>query len=94
MDLKQIQHIANLARLEFTEDELKVFLDQFNEILDYMEKLKEVDTTNVTPMTHAVEISCRSRDDSCQSSENVELILANAPDHEGPFFKVPKIIKR
>ena len=90
--LKDVEHIAELARLKFSDEELKSFTHQLNEILNYVEKLNELDTESVEPLSHPVEGNNAFREDELRPSLNREEALKNAPDSDGEFFKVPKVI--
>ena len=90
--IKDVEHVAKLARLEFTKKELETFTRQFNEILAYVEKLKELDTSNVEPLSHVIELNNVFREDVVQPSYPKEEMLKNAPSRTEKFFKVPKVI--
>ncbi len=90
--LKEVEHIAELARLKFSKDELQNFTHQLNQILKYVEKLNELDTENVEPLSHPVEGYNIFREDKIKPSISREFALKNAPDSDGEFFKVPKVI--
>jgi aspartyl-tRNA(Asn)/glutamyl-tRNA(Gln) amidotransferase subunit C len=90
--LDQVVHVARLARLALPAEKLAKFTGQLESILKYIDKIKEVDMTGVEPMAHALPISNALRDDVVQPSLPVEKVLMNAPETDGPFFKVPKII--
>lgn len=90
--IKDVEHVAKLARLEFTEEEKKTFTRQLNQILEYMEKLNELDTTNVEPLSHVIELSNVFREDKVRPSIPAEEALKNAPAKTEKFFKVPKVI--
>lgn len=85
-------YVAHLARLEFSEAEKEMFTGQLNDILLYMDKLNEVDTTGVEPLSHAIALNNAFREDKVQESLSQEHSLANAPDPRGEFFRVPKVI--
>lgn len=87
-----VEHIAELARLSFSHEEIELFSSQLNDILIYIEKLNELDTQNVQPTTHAHELVNRFRDDREEASIGVEKALENAPQSEGGQFVVPRII--
>ena len=89
---KDVEHIAELARLKFADAELDSYTDQLNEILNYMEKLNELDTENVEPLSHPVEGNNVFRADEIKSSITTEEALKNAPQKDEQFFHVPKII--
>jgi len=92
IDLKTVENIAHLARLQLSESEKETYLDQLNSILDYMAKLEELDTQDIQATSHAVEIPNPMRGDEIQTSEVIEGILEISPDHEDHFFRVPKVI--
>ncbi len=87
-----VQNVADLARLRLTEGDAELYAGQLGRILDYVEKLSEVDTTGVPPTTGGVEGSAL-RKDVAGGSLTQEAALANAPDKQGGCFKVPKIIE-
>lgn len=89
----EVTYVAHLARLEFGEEEKERFTSQLNDILRYMDKLGEVDTTGVEPMTHAIAQTNAFREDAVVASLPVELSVANAPESRGGCFQVPKVIE-
>ncbi|MBI5215607.1 MAG: Asp-tRNA(Asn)/Glu-tRNA(Gln) amidotransferase subunit GatC [Ignavibacteriae bacterium] len=91
--IKEVERVANLARLEFTEEEKETFTHQLNDILAYMEKLNELDTSNVEPLSHVIELQNVFREDTVEPSPPREEMLKNAPSKNEKFFKVPKVIK-
>jgi aspartyl-tRNA(Asn)/glutamyl-tRNA(Gln) amidotransferase subunit C len=90
---EEVEYVAHLARLTFSEEENAKFTSQLNDILMYMEKLNQVETTGVEPMSHAIALQNAFRDDVVKDSLNHELSLSNAPEARGPFFRVPKVIE-
>lgn len=92
--LAEVEKIAQLAHLDLSEDEKKKFPEQLNQILQYMDKLNELDTTGVEPMSHPQELSNVFRKDEVQPSLPVEEALKNAPARSGNYFKVPKVISK
>jgi len=70
--IKDVEHIAKLAKLEFDEDEKVKFTEQFNEILAFMEKLNELDTSNVEPLSHVIELQNVFREDEVKPSTSTE----------------------
>ena len=90
--LKDVEHVAKLARLEFTEEEKEKFTHQLNEILAYVEKLNELDTSSVAPLSHVIELFNVFREDVARPSSPQEEMLKNAPERTEKFFKVPKVI--
>ncbi len=89
---EEVAHVAHLARLALPGGETERFTAQLNDILLYMEKLNEVDTAGVEPMTHAIAQKNAFREDEVAPSLTVEETLANAPDAREGFFRVPKIL--
>lgn len=90
--IKDVEHVAKLARLEFTEEEKVKLVHQLNDVLTYMEKLNELDTTNIEPLSHVVDLNNVFREDVVKPSYPREEMLKNAPDKNEEFFKVPKVI--
>jgi len=88
-----VDHVAMLARLEFREDEKAEMARQLSRIVEYVEKLNELDTEDVSPTAHAVPLRNVLREDGARPSLDPEDALRNAPDREGAFFKVPRIIE-
>ena len=94
MTLKDVEHVASLARLEFSDEEKKTLMNQLNKILEYMEKLNELDTSNVEPLAQVVPLSNVFRADVVKPSNPVGEVLKNAPAKTDKFFKVPKVIEQ
>ncbi len=92
IDKKTIAHVALLARLELSEEEKELFVSQLGDILAYIEKLKELDTSQVEPMAYATATRNIFREDSPETSLKLEEVLKNAPEKAQDFFKVPKVI--
>ncbi|MEJ2696358.1 MAG: Asp-tRNA(Asn)/Glu-tRNA(Gln) amidotransferase subunit GatC [Candidatus Sulfobium sp.] len=92
MDIS-IEHLSRLARLSLSDDEMKLFGDQLNGILLYMEKLNELDTTGVEPTSHVILLRNVDREDSPRPSLSRDEALMNAPDRTDRFYRVPKIIE-
>ncbi|MCX5835976.1 MAG: Asp-tRNA(Asn)/Glu-tRNA(Gln) amidotransferase subunit GatC [Deltaproteobacteria bacterium] len=90
---EEVEHVAHLARLEFTEEEKEKFTSQLNDILMYVDTLNQIDTTGVEPRSHAIALHNAFRDDRVGESLDSGSSLANAPDARGPFFRVPKVIE-
>ena len=89
----EVQRVALLAQLRLMPEELEQFTHQLQNILQYMEKLSELDTSEIKPFTHAVDVSNIFREDIVSNTSNTEAILANAPAKSKTFFRVPKIIE-
>jgi aspartyl-tRNA(Asn)/glutamyl-tRNA(Gln) amidotransferase subunit C len=90
---EEIERVALLARLRLTAEEKSRLTQQLDDILEYMEKLNELDTVQVAPFTHALDSATALREDKVTNQPNPEALLANAPDRDGTFFKVPKILE-
>ena len=88
---KDVEHVAILARLELTEEEKEKYTHQLGDVLAHVEKMNEVDTTNVEPMNHPIDFVNVTREDVKIYDSTREELMSNAPDVEGEFFKVPKI---
>ncbi|MCJ7482823.1 MAG: Asp-tRNA(Asn)/Glu-tRNA(Gln) amidotransferase subunit GatC [Thermodesulfovibrionales bacterium] len=89
----EIEHIALLARLSLSEEEKEMFGSQLSKILDYMEKLNELDTKTVQPTSHVLSLHNVMRDDLPRPSIPRDDALLNAPVHTEKFYRVPKIIE-
>jgi aspartyl-tRNA(Asn)/glutamyl-tRNA(Gln) amidotransferase subunit C len=92
IDAEQVRRVAKLSRLELTEAEVEEFTGQLSAILEYVEKMNELDTDNVEPLAHCLPVSNVLRADRIKESLGTEETLANAPHQDGEFFKVPKIL--
>ena len=90
---KDVLHAADLARLELTAEEQDLYTEQLSRILDYVEKLSELDTKGVAPTTYTVPLKTVMRADESRPSLPHEEALSNAPDSDKDCFKVPKIIE-
>lgn len=89
IDRQQLLHVAHLARLELRDDELERLEGQLNDILEAVSKVSELDLSDVPPTAHPLEVVNVWADDAPQPCLPVEEALANAPEREGDFFKVP-----
>ena len=85
----EVLRVARLARLELTEDEVERFTEQLSAILEAVAKVSELDLSEVEPTAHPLELVNAWADDEPRPSISVEDALANAPDREAGFFKVP-----
>ncbi len=94
VSIKEVEKIANLARLHISEDEKSKYTQQLNLILEYMEQLNQVDTSDVEPLSHPLELTNVFRPDEVQESLPVEEAIKNAPEISGNYFKVPKVINK
>ena len=89
---EQVRQVARLARLRPDERQLPVLLTQLESILTYVTKIREVHVETVEPMSHALPLCNVLRADEPGPVLPIEQVLQNAPDTDGPFFKVPKVI--
>ncbi|MBR2069510.1 MAG: Asp-tRNA(Asn)/Glu-tRNA(Gln) amidotransferase subunit GatC [Candidatus Gastranaerophilales bacterium] len=89
--IKDVEHVAKLARLELSEDEKEMFTHQLGDVLNHVERMNEVDTQGVEPMNHPIDFSNVMREDVKIYENTREELMQNAPDVEGEFFKVPRI---
>lgn len=93
IDETQVRHVAKLARLDLTDDEVACFSTQLSAILGYVEKLNELDTDSAEPLAHCLPMHNVFREDVVTKSLDTELALRNAPQHFESFFRVPKILE-
>ncbi|MCF6097119.1 Asp-tRNA(Asn)/Glu-tRNA(Gln) amidotransferase subunit GatC [Thermovorax subterraneus] len=91
--IETVEHVANLARLYLSEEEKAEMANTLSSILDYMDKLNELDTTDVPPTAHIIPLKNVFREDVVKESLPREEALKNAPEKERGFFKVPRIIE-
>lgn len=90
---EDVEHVARLARLELSDAEIERMREQLNAILGYIDKLRELDITNVEPTSHAVPLVNVMREDEVVPCVPTDAMLANAPDRVGELFRVPRIIE-
>ena len=90
---EEVQRVALLARLQFSPQEEDILTGQLDKILQYMEKLNQLDTASVEPLAHVVDIVNVFREDRVVNQPSPDTLLANAPARERDFLKVPKIIE-
>ena len=95
LSIEQVEHIGKLARLEFTPEEKSMFQDQLSSILEYVDKLNEVDTEGVEPVTGGTELTSVMRSDKVEltSEELRENILSQAPMREGEYVKTKGVFE-
>lgn len=89
--VKDVEHIAKLARLRLSEDEKQLYTEQLGKIIQFFDELKAIDTTGVEPMSHALALTNVMRDDEVEPPYGHERLLATAPARDSAFFRVPKI---
>lgn len=93
IDESLVRRLAQLAHLELSDQEVIQFATQLSAIVDYIEKMNELNTDNVEPLVHCLPICNVFRADEVLPSLTQEQALANAPDAENGYFKVPKILE-
>lgn len=87
-----VKNVAHLARIELSVEESEKLALQFKDILDFIDKLKEINIDNISPTSHVLSVNTVLRDDQCVKSLPIDKTLKNAPLKEGNFFGVPKVI--
>lgn len=92
IDESLVRHIGKLSRIELTDEQVSTFGPQLSAILEYFDKLSELNTDGVEPMVHAVELRNVLAEDTPGESLTPDAALANAPKRDGAFFMVPKVI--
>jgi aspartyl-tRNA(Asn)/glutamyl-tRNA(Gln) amidotransferase subunit C len=92
IDQEQVRKVAKLSRLDLSDGEVEEFTGQLSAILGYVEKMNELDTENVEPLAHCLAVHNVFREDVVKESLGAEKALANAPQQDGEFFRVPKIL--
>lgn len=89
----QVKHVAHLARLAVTEEEAEMLTEQLDKIIGFAEELNELDTDNVEPTTHVLELKNVLREDEVRNSVSVDEAMKNAPAQKDGQFKVPNILE-
>ncbi|SHJ37917.1 Asp-tRNA(Asn)/Glu-tRNA(Gln) amidotransferase subunit GatC [Desulfofundulus thermosubterraneus] len=90
--IKDVEHVALLARLELSDEEKQMYAKQLNAILEYAQMLNELNTDDIPPTAHVLPLKNVWREDEVGEHLPPEEVLANAPETEGQFFKVPRIV--
>jgi aspartyl-tRNA(Asn)/glutamyl-tRNA(Gln) amidotransferase subunit C len=90
---EEVLHVARLARLALSDADADRLRAQLSDLLEYMKQLDRLDTRDVVPTSHAVEMGTPFREDVVRPFGDREALLKNAPDREGDFFRVPRIIE-
>ena len=93
LDLKTVKHISKLARISVDEEKANKLAGDLNSIFEFIEKLNELNTENVEPLTSIANTTLRFREDEVQSQNIREKILSNSPDKNEDFFVVPKVVE-
>jgi aspartyl-tRNA(Asn)/glutamyl-tRNA(Gln) amidotransferase subunit C len=90
--VEDVEHVANLARLQLTDEEKSSYATQLSAILEYFDKLSEVDTAQVAPMSHPIDLENVFRGDQAGESMPPEAVLSNAPEQAEGCFQVPVVL--
>ena len=93
LDRADVEHIAILARIGLTPEEVEVFREQLSDILEQFETLKDVDTAGVAATGHAGQLQTVLREDVAEDSLDQDQVLSNAPRREGPLFRVKAVLE-
>ena len=89
---EDVLKLAKLARLDLPEDQIETYTTQLEKILDYVAQLEKINTENIAPTTRAVEVVNVTREDFTSKTDIREELISLAPEREGEFYKVPKIL--
>jgi aspartyl-tRNA(Asn)/glutamyl-tRNA(Gln) amidotransferase subunit C len=92
-DIQTIRKLAHLARLEFNEEKEQEVLGDLNKILNWVDKLRELDTENIEPLTHMTAEVNVMREDAAKNTITHEEALLNAPKKDSDYFRVPKVLE-
>ena len=92
LDKNTVKRIADLSKLEFTSDETTAILKDMNQMLEFIDQLKELDTTNIDPLIHMTEDENILREDDAIAGASQQEALKNAPSKDSTYFKIPKVI--
>ena len=93
LDLKTVKHISKLARISVDEEKANKLAGDLNSIFEFIEKLNELNTENVEPLTSVANTTLRFRKDEVESKNIRKKILSNSPDNNEDFFVVPKVVE-
>jgi aspartyl-tRNA(Asn)/glutamyl-tRNA(Gln) amidotransferase subunit C len=93
IDLKTIKHISKLSRISVDNEKAEKLAGDMNSIFDFIEKLKELNTDNIEPLTSVAEITLKLRVDEVKSGNIREQVLKNSPDENEDFFVVPRVVE-
>ena len=94
LSLDEVRHIANLSRLEVDENKMNQYSSDLSSILNYVDKLQEINTQDVDPTFRTAPLTNVFREDEIKPSMSQEKVLSNAPDKQGLYFKTPVIINK
>ena len=93
INLKTIKHISKLSRISVDDEKAKKLAEDMNSIFDFIEKLKELDTDNIEPLTSVAETTLKLRVDEVKSDNIREQVLKNSPEENEDFFVVPRVVE-
>ena len=93
LNREQVEHIASLARIGLTNEEIEVFRQQLSDVLEQFQVLADLDTTAIEPTGHAVDLRGVLREDGAEGSLTLEEALSNAPRREGEFIRVKAVLE-
>ena len=93
LDPGTVRRIARLARISIDDVEVRQLQGELNSILGWIEQLSEVDVEGVSPVVGVEQAALRLREDVVREDASTELVLSNAPDRQGPFFAVPRVVE-
>lgn len=93
LDKAAVAKIAKLARLKMEPDRQEAMASELNRILSFVEELQSVNTDNVQPMTSVAPMKLRQREDAVTDGGNADAVLKNAPQRQGDFYTVPKVVE-
>ena len=93
IDLKTIKHIAKLSRISVDDEKAKKLAGDLNSIFDFIEKLNELKTDQIKPLTSIAETSLKLRNDEIKNKNIIEVIIKNSPEKNDDYFVVPKVIE-
>lgn len=93
LDAKKVARIARLARIGLSDDEVQTYQKDMEGIIGWVEQLNDVDIADVPPMIGTGLATARLREDTVTDGERREDVLSNAPEREGPFYTVPKVVE-
>ena len=93
IDLKTIKHISKLSRISVDDEKAKKLVGDLNSIFDFIEKLNELDTDKVEPLTSVAETTLKLRSDEVKNQNIREQIIKNSPEDNEDFFVVPKVVE-
>jgi len=92
IDESVVKKVANLARLEIQDKDIPKLSKQLSDIIQYVETINELNLEGIKPTAHAVEVKNVFRDDVAVDSKIIDKAIVQAPEHEGSFFRVPKVL--